>query len=46
MSPLVAKVPVEVHPGTEAESRPVGSSVLPPESVDCVGVLVPADYQL
>ena len=40
-TPLVAKVPVEVHPRTEAESRPVRVPVLPPESVHRVGVLVP-----
>ena len=41
VSPFVSEVPVEVHPGTEAEGVPVGVPVLPPEPVHRVRVLVP-----
>ena len=41
MSPFVTKVSVEVYSLAETEGDWVGSPVLTPESVHCVGVLVP-----
>ena len=41
MSPFVSKVSVEVDTLAETKGDRVGSPVLPPESVHCVGVLVP-----
>ena len=41
VTPLVAEVSVEVHPGAEAECSWVGVPVLPPQPVRGVGKLVP-----
>ena len=41
VTPLVAEVSVEVHPGTQAECSRVGVPVLPPQPVRGVRKLVP-----
>ena len=40
LSPLVAKVPVEVHPPAQTQSERVPCPVLPPQPVRGVGVLI------
>ena len=42
MSPFVSEVSVKVNPLAETKGGRVGTSVLPPESVNGVGVLVPS----
>ena len=42
MSPFVTKVSVEVNTRAETEGVRAGSPVLSPESVYCVGILVPS----
>ena len=41
MSPLVAKVPIQVHPSAQPKHLLVRRPVLPPQSVRSVRVLVP-----
>ena len=42
MSPFVSKVSVQIHARAETKGGRVAVPVLPPESVDGVGILVPA----
>jgi hypothetical protein len=43
MSPLVSKVPVQVHPPAQPKNLMVGCPVLPPQPVCSVRILIPGD---